>query len=506
MLEAKGQPTLIVACCWILSVAPRAGLAQSAWQVLSDRAGDALARPTDPGADAPFDLTEHRAVDLRRITLGTWRPSEPEINLFSGEFRNDGAFLRLDVVVEGLANPPGDVDPFRFDPFRYGEHPVYGFVEIDMDGDVRTGGELDAPEYRYLGNIARFGGRVTRSAFQSRAAVDGSAFDGDFLTPPFVERHGEEFHLVLLGWQFDYRDIVEIVGDRDGTFEEGEIWNIRGPFFHRAHGFEAFSFVEGGHHPGEYAPKCDLRFRHDAVNGVTVISVVLPLTNVGAGLMRGEQPEPMNHNPQDHASVYEALRDLRLSAAFLELFPTGLDEEQIISGWAGREPAEHLDPRAWEVTALFGTSFMAPDPAGLFFLWTDVFPNVAVGDMDGSGGWSLADARAVRQYIRENDQLDGVVDDKVRLLTFASGFSMYDVNYDGEVSELDIVGGGRHCDNDSDGDLDLRDVAALQTWFDCTVQSGQGPCARFDVTDDGHVDLRDFRLFEQVLTGPEAQR
>ncbi|UCE61800.1 MAG: hypothetical protein JSU63_08645, partial [Phycisphaerales bacterium] len=147
--------------------------------------------------------------------------------------------------------------------FRYGDHPVYGFVEIDMDADVWTGGELFAPEYRYLGNVVRFGGNVLHPEFLDRVALDGSAFDDDFLTPPFVERHGEEFHLALIGGQFGAGDIVEVAGDDDGIFEEGETWNIRGPFFHRAHGYELFSFVEGGRYPGEYAPDADLQFRHD---------------------------------------------------------------------------------------------------------------------------------------------------------------------------------------------------------------------------------------------------
>ena len=35
-------------------------------------------------------------------------------------------------------NPPGNPDPFAFDPFRFGDHPVYGFVEIDMDDETNA--------------------------------------------------------------------------------------------------------------------------------------------------------------------------------------------------------------------------------------------------------------------------------------------------------------------------------------------------------------------------------
>ncbi|MBU0717613.1 MAG: hypothetical protein KJ749_05130, partial [Planctomycetes bacterium] len=225
-----------------LLVAVESVPAQSAFVTRPDRRFDATPRVTDPGADTPFDPAAHRLIDLRELTVGSWAPDDPGSDLFSGEYATDGDFLLLDLIVDGLVNPPGDADPLDFDPFRYGDHPIYGYVEIDMDDDVWTGGELDAPQYRYLGNIVRFGGKASRSAFGNRMALEGADFDDNFLTPPFVERHGEEFHLALLGWQFGWSDIAEILGDGDGTFDEGETWIIEGPFFHRAHGYEPFSF------------------------------------------------------------------------------------------------------------------------------------------------------------------------------------------------------------------------------------------------------------------------
>ena len=217
-------------CAGLLTGAHSAS-AQTAWITFDDSTRDALSRPMDPGANLTFDPDEHRLIDLQRMTIGTWAPDDPASDLFTGKFETNGEFLRLELIVDGLVNPPGSADPFSFDPFRYGDHPVYGFIEIDMDGDVWTGGELDAPEYRYLGNVVRFGGNVLRSAFADRVALDGSAFDGDFLTSPFVERHGEEFHLKLIGGQFGAADIEEVEGDGDLLFEAGETWNVEGPFF-----------------------------------------------------------------------------------------------------------------------------------------------------------------------------------------------------------------------------------------------------------------------------------
>ena len=472
------------------------------WTNLNDSKTDALPRPTDPGAQTPVDFEEHRLIELRRITLGRWHPDAPAGDLFGGVFRGDGEFLRLDLMVDGLVNPPGGTDPFAFDPFRYGQHPIYGFVEVDMDADVWTGGELDAPEYRYLGNVARFGGNVQRPAFQDRAAVDGSAFDGDFLTPPYVERNGEEFHLALLGWQFDYTDITEVVGDGDGTFEEGETWNITGPFFHRAHGYEDFSFVEGGSQPGEYAPLCDLQFRHNPAAAVTFVSLVFPLSNVGAALMHEEDPEPLNQRPTDQASVLEALEDLRLSALFLEMFPTGLPEEDIIMGWAAGDPTDSLDPTEWSVTALLGTSYTQPHPGGVFFVWTDVYPNVIPGDVDGSGGWTGRDSELVAQHIDAHDGADGEMDGKVKILDFASGFSVYDMNYDGVVDGLDVAWSGRRGDADHDGDVDIADFASLQACFEAGARAAQPACTAIDLTHDDRVDLSDHGVFTGLLTGP----
>lgn len=487
----------VIAICLLL-----ASTAFGQTSTFNDSLGDVLARPMDPGAILPFDTEMHHLVDLQSITLGLWAPDDVTTDLFAGTESVDGLFFRLEVKLDGLVNPPGSADPFSFNPFRYGDHPVYGFIEIDMDGDVATGGELDAPQYRYLGNAVRFGGKVLRPEFSDRVAVDGSDFDFDFLTPPFVERHGEEFHLALLGGQFGPSDIEEVEGDGDFLFESGETWNIRGEFFHRAHGYELFSFVEGGQYPGEYAPICDLQFRHDEVEDATYVTLVFPFTNLGAGLIRNELAQPSNQDPTDHASILEGLEDLQLSAFLLPILPTGLPEEEIIINWAERDPSDFLDPTSWSVTAILGSSYTAPHATDIYFLWSDIYPNVVVGDVDGSGTHDAGDTQLIARHIAEKDFLDGIIDGIVTIVAFASDFSVFDVNHDGIVSAIDLTWDVRDADSDQDGDVDLFDIANLQR---CFGQEGSPSetCSPLDIVTDQKIDLADVLGFSDRLTGPQ---
>ena len=225
------------------------------------------------------------------------------------------------------------------------------------------------------------------------------------------------------------------------------------------------------------------------------------MTNVGAGLMHGTPPEPSNQDPTDQASVLEALEDLQFSASFLTMYPTGLPEEDLIIDWAVRNPADHLDPTTWSVTALLGTTHTQPDPAGMFFVWTDVYPNVIRGDVNGSGAWNEQDAQLIAQYINQNDTIDGLQDGLVTIEAFASDFSVYDINYDGVVSDLDVARIFRDGDSNRDGDVDLEDVASFQR---CFLGPGLGGmlCAPLDLTGDDRVDRHDIRGFVDSLTGP----
>ena len=489
---------------WVIPLTALASTSGDNEGVHDDPIADAVARQTDPGATLEFDTLLHHLPDLLEIRVVSFEPTDPSVDLFAGQAiqsSSEADFFRLDLVLDGLANPPGSVDPASFNPFRFGDHPVYGFVEIDMDDDVMTGGELSAPQYRYLGNVVRFGGMVDKEKFWDRVAIDASAFDGDITTAPFVDRSGEEFHLALLGGHFDTNDIVELVGDGDSTFDASETWRISGAFLHRAHGYEPFVFAKGGAHPGEYSPATTLEFSHDGESDRTTISLVFPLTHVGAALVSGKAIEELNADPTDQASVLEGLHDLHESAEFLAQFPTGDPEEVILTAWADRDAESQLDTHDWDVTVLLGSSYTESSPFGVYYLWSDVHHNVVRGDMNGDKEFSNRDRNLITAFIRQQDASDGILDDAVAIAEFASDFSLYDVNHDGVVTAFDILAGESDRAGDDD-DFDLVDLAAFQQCF--LLNSGEvEECIEMDLDINGTVDLGDFRMLRKKFTGPE---
>ncbi len=468
-----------------------------------DPARDWLLRPTDPGGNLPFNPTLHPPVDLLELTLGKWRPDDAFADLFDGRFLPAGKFVRLDVMLAGLVNPPGGTHPDDFQPFQYGNCPVFGFIEFDMDEDVETGGELDAPQYRYVGNAVRFGSKPSVNALEDRIALGGDAFDGDFETPPFVDRSGEEFHLALLGSVFTTGDITEVVGNGDFLFEAGEVWRILAPWFHRAHGYEPFSLAQGGGGPGVYEPACVLQFAHDVDTDTTLLSLIFPLTNEGAAEMWDEPVEPPNADPSDQFSIHEGLDDLRISAQFIDEFPTGLPEEEIILGWQDKNPMQFMDPGDWAVNAILGTSYTAPPISGEYFIWTDIYPDGARGDVNGDGDADAADVGIVEQFITDHDDDDGLMDGQVTLLAFPVDFSVYDINHSGVADPRDTLLVSAPRDFDYDTDVDLRDFAALQI-FTGTACGPQDPptCVLADLDLDGDVDAEDWWRFSLGWTGP----
>ncbi len=465
----------------------------------ADRNYDVVARRTDAGGTAAYDPHLHRPVDLRELRLGRWAPTDPQADRFAGQYAPGGGFARIEVVLGGLHNPPGETDPLAFAPYAYGPHPVYGFIEIDMDDDQETGGEVSAPQFRYLGNIVRFGGVPGGDAYEHRVAESADAFDGNFLTQPYVERHGEEFHLCLLGGQFAASDIAIVVGDGDLVFESGETWDITGTWFHRAHGFEPYSFATGGAVPGEYSPECVLRFAHDMTTDATTLTLVFPLNNAAAAALRGGSPQSNNHDPSDDASVNEALQDLVVSANFIKMYPTGEPEEALIVGWDGRGPGGYLQPAAWRVTALLGMSYAAP---GFGFVWTDAWPDVVRGDVNGENGATYDDRDEISEYIDDHDADDGQVDGRVAVPDFPESFNHYDVNHDGVVDVLDTWLVSTEGDWDADGDVDLMDFAGFQVCNGWSAGAGSPSCGLVDLNADGGVDLRDFDWWRNVATGP----
>ncbi len=458
---------------------------------------DVIVRRTDAGGIAPYDPLVHRPPDVVRVVLGNWQPIDPQGDVFVGGFDVSGEFLRIDVRFAGLQNPPGATAPASFAPFEFGPHPVYGFLEVDIDLDNHTGGETGAPQFRYPANVARFGGVPAGDRFEERVLRTPDDDDSEFESSPYVERSGEEFHLALLPTSFAAGGIARLVGDQDSIFESGETWVLSGRWFHRAHGFEPFSLAQGGAAAGEYMPISPLRFSHDVSSDETAVSLVFPLTNAAAAALSGEAPQPNNADPSDQASVEEGLVDLVESAQFALAFPSGAPEEILITGWALESPANRLDAWRWRMTMLAGASYSA---SGFGFVWTDVLPNPTRGDVNGENGVDHDDFNNLSDYVEGHDHDDGVNDDRVVLSGFPASFSVFDVSGDGVVDEGDLAFLSPVGDADLDDDVDLHDFARLQA---CSAQFGVMGCDLADLNRDGESTNSDACWLAQILTGPQ---
>ena len=467
-----------------------------AYSTAEDDLCDVIVRRTDAGGGAPYDPQLHHPPDVVEIVVGNWQPTDPQTDLFSGTFASSGIFLRLEVALNGLQNPPGSTSVGSFAPYQFGPHPVYGFLEFDVDRQIETGGETAAPEFRYLANVARYGGVPAGSRFDDRVLRQPDDDDGDFDTSPYIERSGEEFHLALLPSSFAAGDITRLVGDSDTVFEAGETWSIPGNWFHRAHGFEPFSFAKGGGAAGEYMPQCRVRFSHSITADLTTITLVFPLTNVAAAAMTGAAPQANNADPSDQASVDEALDDLVQSAQFLLEFPSGEPEEILIRGWADENPSEFLAPRLWPSVALLGSSYSA---AGFGLVWSDVLPNPMRGDVDGEHGIDHEDSEKLAEYLDDHDLDDGTADDRVAILGFPQTFAVFDISGNGIVDSEDFEFLSDVGDTDLDQDVDLADFGRIQG---CSGRPAVNACGIADLNRDGQVSGTDACWFFQRIAGP----
>lgn len=427
----------------LAGVAAFSGAMAQEVRVESDSQGDARVIRTDPGADGPVDGAMHPLPDLGLLRIGAWHPADPVTDIFEGEWLNDGGFVRLDLEFDRLVNPPGTlgIDQF-FDPFLYGAAPVFGYVELDMDADVVTGGELSFPEFRINGNAARWGGLPVGARFVDRFALDASAFDHDLGTAPYVDRSGEEFHIALIGAPFE--NIIKKKGNPNDLFQAGETWIVEGRFFHRAHGYEPFSFAcccQGG--DGHYLPRAQLQFAHEVLSNVTTVSLVFPLTNAASAAMRGEGWVELNDGDAcNQSSVLEALDDLVFSTANAPSSWRNDPDFPIIAAWEFKLAQECLNPLKWDATALLATSYTSPDPDGAELVWTDLLPDAVNGDVNGNGAVDEADRGAILDFIAANDGQPGIDEDGQRdgdvdLIDFGPNFSVFDVNYDGLVDPED---------------------------------------------------------------------
>ena len=112
----------------------------------------------------------------------------------------------------------------------------------------------------------------------------------------------------------------------------------------------------------------------------------------------------------------------------------------------------------------------------------------------------------IQQFITDHDAADGQVDGRAELLGFAVDFSVFDVNHNGVVDNLDALLVSQPGDLDADDDADLADSAELQSCF-----SGNGnpygaiECGLVDLDGDGDVDSSDVRRFFELLNGPRGE-
>ena len=482
---------------------PRAEAQIALWQ---DPPDDTVARRADTGADGPIDPIAHQYPDILSCAIGAWQPAAPQTDPFVGEWATGGDFFRLDLVLKGLANPPGTLGHgYPFDPFQHGPNPVFGYIEIDMDANAHTGGELDSPDVRYLGNAARFGGLPADPRYAGHAAVDASAFDGSFTTFPFVERSGEEFHLAFHGWE-----ISQIVrsNEENTVFDPGETWTLTGKLFHRAHGYERFSYACCTGASGSYEPDVQIRFYHAIGVDETTVSLVYPLANVGSALMRGEtEVQILDGDASNQSSVLEAMDDLVFSTINAPTAWRNNPRFPIIAPWESANPAGYLDPATWKATVVVATAYTAAQQDAMF-VWTDLAPDVKAGDFNGDGLVTSADLTLFDAFLTTCDGLaevdaDGIVNGRVQLLDFGHNYSLFDVNYDGVVDQADRPVLPPPIDFDGDGDVDLKDYRAFQACFDVPdPPASPFGCDSADRDRDGDVDLADFGYFATCFNGP----
>jgi hypothetical protein len=482
----------------LLNVAIALGLAgaasaQTNVKVWTDPAGDATLRLTDPGADG-IVLDDATVPDLVSATLAGWLPFDPLNNPFLGlPVPGDSAnIVRITLTFKGLVNPPGPLglNGEDYDPFRFGPNPVYGFLDIDVDADIDTGGVLGgAATQRYLANIARFR-RVPTGSLAPRAAKAGSDLDANFESGPQYERSGADFDVSMCGcWS---PTIVTEGGDADGTFDEGETWIVRGRFLERVQGYKGASMAVNGSDFFLYDPLINVRYAHSTVAGTTTITIIFPLNMKGSSILTGQPEQKMDNDVSNQFSIAEALNDVILTTeGGLPQGPTKV----LAQKWAGRNALDYINPLTWRVTALFGMPYEVQDDA--FYAWTDTGFAETYADLNGDGKATSADDTLLVQGVYAFDggpsDADGAINGVVVVKDPGVGFLIYDLDDDGEVKLLDRYVYANPADLNADGSVDLLDFITFQQ----LVHSGD---LRADFNLDQKIDVFDFIAFQAAAS------
>ena len=491
-------------------------------RIVLDPSGDDVPRRVDPGADGVLDLGIHKLPDLTGYSIGPWKPLSPDLDLYVGDWDTEGGFFRLDITFAGVVNPPGPIGVVdTWNPFKYGPNPVYGYVEVDMDNNLNTGGELISPQVRYNGNALRFGGRPIGPRFTDRLAAGAGDFDGNIATSPLVDRSGEDFHLALNGWQIDANNILR-TDQSDIIVGPGETWLFPGRLWHRAHGYEPFSHACCIGQDGQYEARITLRFKHEIQQNRTTITFVYPMTNEASLAMgNGTTLQILDGDPINQNSVLEGLDDLVFGTHFPNPGWTTHPNYGIIAAWtpfdlydAPNNVSVFLTPKEWEITALVGGNYAVTEGA-IALAYSDLMPNVLAGDFNANNMRDQADLKELYTFIANNDGVSGVdadqtVDQRVKIINFGPNFNIYDVNYDGFVDYADhpgltltqCPGGCAPPDFDRDGDVDMDDFGHYQG---CVTGAKLAPpadtCYDADLDHDFDVDQADYGHFQVCLSG-----
>lgn len=468
-----------------------------------DAVGEARIRGIDAGNVTPVGPSQHAVPDLLGYQIGRWEPTSRIDDLFSGDWSITGGFLRVDLGFIGHVNPPGPLAQQNdlFSPYLYGPSPAFGFVEFDVDHNVTTGGEVAYPQLRYLANVARFGGKPVTSRYADRVVLYPGDIDNNMLTPPFFERSGEEFHLALFGDKID--ETFVLVGDTDGQFEPGEKWIVRGRLFHRAHGFERFSFTASD---GVYEPVVDLLYDSSTALNITFVSLVFPMTNADAASLTNAPVEPNDAIATNQSSIEEAIAELVNSANGIPMGSplTNDPAYSLIRNWSNQNPQNSLNPAQWDVTAIVGMSYEFQAGPGELYAPTDVLDDPIEGDFNGDGRVDCEDSQLLETFILVEEEqaiwdADGQTNGEVVLSGFGPIFSVFDLDYDGVVGSLDSDAVIPMGDLDFDCDVDLDDVAIFVTLLVSPQSFSSLDIAdltpRADFRQDGVIDGGDIRGF-----------
>ncbi len=424
----------------------------------SDPIGDALIRRTDVGNDAPLP-PGFEPIDLISVDVQGWIPNDPVNDPYTGVVESEKAdIVRIVVTLDGLVAPPGPlaIDDSPYDPYRYGARPIYGAIEIDIDDQKNSGGELmPIARNRYLANVGRFG-MSPQGSISERIIRSADDVDSNIYTLPQFERTGGEFALTLCGCFTP--TIVSQGGDMDDDFDPGETWIVSGRFFERFVSFAPESGLFGGSGDGQFDPIVDLRFAHDTMNDRTTITFVFPITNQGAATLTGETFQNMDFSLLNHTSIEEALDDLILGADFTIGALNVLCEQ-----WKGEEFDDFQKPRDWGINALIGTAPLVSDPTALF-VWTDTGFNEVFADLNDDDLSDSFDETALLDRIAlldgTSDDADSTVNGEVAIPDFGFAFDLADLDGDGIITPDDFP---NVCAADltGDGALDFFDLSAL---------------------------------------------